>query len=92
MKNNYETIHTIGTFEFDGNTLVSTGMYDATFTNQDGCDSVVHLGLTIEPDPSTVTFFTWFEPLVGTPHQPFKADLDPFTEGDVRMGRFRWRW
>ena len=42
-------------FEFNGNILTSPGTYSATYTNQQGCDSVVILTLNVFEVNTTVT-------------------------------------
>ncbi len=50
-ENSFEFKESCESYMFDGNLLTSTGTYQATFTNQQGCDSVVTLYLDIlQPD------------------------------------------
>ncbi|MEM1327876.1 MAG: hypothetical protein AAGI23_18095, partial [Bacteroidota bacterium] len=50
------------TFDFDGQSLTAAGTYNATFTDENGCDSLVVLELTIENiirdtlNPQTICF------------------------------------
>ncbi len=46
---NEVSIEACGSYSFDGNSLRSSGAYQATFKNQIGCDSLVTLNLTILP-------------------------------------------
>lgn len=45
-------------FEFNGNTLTKSGVYEATFSNQYGCDSLVTLNLSILSEIQHVTVYT----------------------------------
>ncbi len=42
------------TYIFGGNTLVSSGDYDHTYFNEDGCDSIVYLNLTVATGLGTI--------------------------------------
>lgn len=47
--------HACNTYTLNGQTYSSTGNYTQTFTNALGCDSIVHLGLTITSINTNVT-------------------------------------
>ncbi len=52
VDNIVETLEACESYEFDGNTLTTSGQYFGSFTNMNGCDSLVTLNLTIL-DPSS---------------------------------------
>lgn len=61
------TIEECGSYDFNGNTLTSSGTYTENFTNLNGCDSIVTLNLTITTPSSSIDThsscgaFTWID-------------------------------
>ena len=52
-KDIYEAICENGSFNFYGQSLSAEGVYDHTLSNMYGCDSILHLHLTVSPNVSS---------------------------------------